>query len=184
MKYILENRKIDPQKIAVLSVDASAGGVGGIKLPGYEKSLLFSPVNQGKQILRRGDDGVTGTAGAHAQKRMRGPGSIRRDRVIHIFLQVLEEHKLRVLVFHVQGRRFLPAPGELTEGIHHVKSGILARIGKPLLDALRDIRVGHNNIGSREILQGDLPSPANPPSGCIFHTRCFMAQDICSTQSP
>ena len=34
------------------------------------------------------------------------------------------------------------------------------------------------------ILQGDLPSPANPPSGCIFHTRCFMAQDICSTQSP
>lgn len=34
------------------------------------------------------------------------------------------------------------------------------------------------------ILQGDLPSPANPPSGCIFHTRCFMAQDICSTQKP
>ena len=91
---------------------------------------------------------------------MRGPGSIRRDRVIHIFLQVLEEHKLRVLVFHVQGRRFLPAPGELTEGIHHVKSGILARIGKPLLDALRDIRVGYNNIGSREILQGDLPDIA------------------------
>lgn len=34
------------------------------------------------------------------------------------------------------------------------------------------------------ILQGDLPSPANPPSGCIFHTRCFMAKDICSTQKP
>ena len=34
------------------------------------------------------------------------------------------------------------------------------------------------------ILEGDLPSPANPPSGCIFHTRCFMAQDICSTQKP
>mgnify|MGYP002612711916 CR=1 FL=1 len=34
------------------------------------------------------------------------------------------------------------------------------------------------------ILQGDLPSPANPPSGCIFHTRCFMAQEICSTQKP
>ena len=34
------------------------------------------------------------------------------------------------------------------------------------------------------ILQGDLPSPANPPSGCIFHARCFMAQEICSTQKP
>ena len=34
------------------------------------------------------------------------------------------------------------------------------------------------------ILQGDLPSPANPPSGCIFHTRCFMAQEICSKQKP
>ena len=34
------------------------------------------------------------------------------------------------------------------------------------------------------LLQGDLPSPANPPSGCIFHTRCFMAQDICSTEKP
>ncbi len=34
------------------------------------------------------------------------------------------------------------------------------------------------------ILQGDLPSPANPPAGCIFHTRCFMAKDICSTQKP
>lgn len=34
------------------------------------------------------------------------------------------------------------------------------------------------------ILEGDLPSPANPPSGCIFHTRCFMAREICSTQKP
>lgn len=34
------------------------------------------------------------------------------------------------------------------------------------------------------LLQGDLPSPANPPSGCVFHTRCFMAQDICAQQKP
>ncbi|MDD3221221.1 MAG: dipeptide ABC transporter ATP-binding protein [Clostridia bacterium] len=34
------------------------------------------------------------------------------------------------------------------------------------------------------VLEGDLPSPANPPSGCVFHTRCYKAQDICKTQVP
>ena len=34
------------------------------------------------------------------------------------------------------------------------------------------------------VLEGDLPSPANPPSGCVFHTRCYKAQEICKTQVP
>lgn len=36
----------------------------------------------------------------------------------------------------------------------------------------------------RILLQGDIPSPANPPSGCRFHTRCFMCKDICKEQVP
>ena len=36
----------------------------------------------------------------------------------------------------------------------------------------------------RVILQGDLPSPINPPSGCVFRTRCFAAQERCSVEMP
>ncbi|GAA0589389.1 dipeptide ABC transporter ATP-binding protein [Virgibacillus siamensis] len=34
------------------------------------------------------------------------------------------------------------------------------------------------------ILSGDLPSPANPPQGCKFHTRCPFAEEICRAQKP
>jgi oligopeptide transport system ATP-binding protein len=36
----------------------------------------------------------------------------------------------------------------------------------------------------RIILEGDVPSPINPPSGCHFHTRCMYKMDICEKEEP
>jgi oligopeptide transport system ATP-binding protein len=46
--------------------------------------------------------------------------------------------------------------------------------------------VPNPNLRNKEriVIQGDVPSPANPPKGCRFHTRCPIAMDICRKQVP
>jgi peptide/nickel transport system ATP-binding protein len=55
---------------------------------------------------------------------------------------------------------------------------------KALLSAVPVPDPGHRERQQRIVLQGDLPSPANPPSGCVFRTRCWKAQERCSTEVP
>ncbi len=53
---------------------------------------------------------------------------------------------------------------------------------RALLSAVPDV----TKLGpaGRIKLQGDVPSPINPPSGCVFRTRCWKAQDKCATEVP
>ena len=54
-----------------------------------------------------------------------------------------------------------------------------------LLSAAPDVKQAA--VGGRRErirLEGDVPSPINPPSGCRFRTRCWMAQEICAKQEP
>jgi peptide/nickel transport system ATP-binding protein len=45
-------------------------------------------------------------------------------------------------------------------------------------------RTDPDQKSSRILLPGDIPSPANPPSGCKFHPRCRYATEVCSQQVP
>ncbi len=90
-------------------------------------------------------------------------------------LSVVKHISDRVVVMYVGKMVELADVGELfAQPRHPYTESLLSAIPKP------DPEIKMKRI----ILQGDVASPSNPPSGCYFHPRCQYAKDICKTTAP
>ncbi len=90
-------------------------------------------------------------------------------------LSVVKHISDRVLVMYLGKMAELASADELfANPLHPYTQALLSAVPVPNPDVRRE----------RQILQGDLPSPANPPPGCVFHTRCPIAEDVCRREIP
>ena len=90
-------------------------------------------------------------------------------------LSVVEHLCQRVGVMYLGSMVELADKDELFDNpLHPYTKALLSAIPIPDPTIKRD----------RIILTGDIPSPANPPKGCKFHTRCPYATDKCKKEAP
>ena len=91
-------------------------------------------------------------------------------------LAVIEHISDRVGVMYLGHMVELAAADDLyAKPLHPYTKALLAAIPQPELQKTGKVRA---------ILSGDVPSPVNPPSGCVFRTRCPIATDLCSRDKP
>ena len=92
-------------------------------------------------------------------------------------------HDLSV-VKHISDRIMVMYLGELMELAHtdEIFSKALHPYTEALISAIPDPQIRGKK--KRIILEGDIPSPLDPPPGCRFASRCIKAMDICKTHHP
>ena len=113
--------------------------------------------------------------------------------ILNLLIDLKREFKLTYLfiahnldvVRYISDRIAVMYLGQIAEigNCHRVYEMPLHPYSKALISAapIPDPKVDRSK---RIILTGDLPSPANPPSGCTFHTRCPMVREKCRTDIP
>ncbi len=104
-------------------------------------------------------------------------------RRLHGLTYVFISHDLNV-VQHISDRIAVMYLGKIAEmaSTDDIFSSPLHPYTQALFGAIPIADV--DNVQELAVLEGNLPSPINPPSGCRFHTRCPIAQEICKEQEP
>ena len=115
-----------------------------------------------------------------------------RAQIINLLLELQQEMKLALLfiahdlsvVRHVSDRVAVMYLGKIVEQAPaaHIYDRPRHPYTKALVSAIPE--PDPTRARSRIVLEGDVPSPISPPSGCRFHTRCIYARDRCRTETP